>query len=145
MLGKLEISAIVYASIEIAEGVVSIRSLRALDFSQFNLFGYLSLSAWLAFVVFAYTAFEQFSFRWLRVIAAFLVLIFLPILVGVAYLAAYSLKVIPPVPIEWVLLSASAGAVVGLSLRLGIVGFIYVWSARRERGTGEMVRADPAT
>jgi hypothetical protein len=145
MLGKREIYAIVYASLEIAETVVSIRSWRALDFSQFNLFGYLSLASWLVFVVFAFAAFEQFSFRWLRMIAAFLVLIFLPIVVGVTYLAAHSLKIIPPIPIEWLLLSAPAGAVVGLSLRLGIVGFIYVWSVRRERGTGEMASADPAT
>jgi hypothetical protein len=79
------------------------------------------------------------------VIAAFLVLIFLPIVVGVAYLAAYSLKIIPPIPVEWLLLSAPAGAVVGLSLRLGIVGFIYVWSVRREPGTSDIVSADPAT
>jgi hypothetical protein len=145
MLGKREISAIVYASIKIAETVLSIRSWRALDFSQFNLVGYLSLASWLAFVVFALAAFEQFSFRWLRVIAAFLVLIFLPIVVGVIYLAAYSLKIIPPIPIEWLLLSAPVGTVVGLSLRLGIVGFIYAWSVRRERGTSETVSADPVT
>jgi hypothetical protein len=146
MLGKREISAIVYASIKIAETVVSISSWRKLDFSQFHLIGYLNLASWLAFVVFAFLAFEQFSLRGLRVIAAFLVLIFLPIVVGVAYLAAYSLKIIPPIPIEWLLLSVPAGAAVGLSLRLGIVGFIYVWSVRREHGVaGEMVSADPAT
>ncbi|MGD0850322.1 hypothetical protein, partial [Bradyrhizobium sp.] len=144
-LGKREISAIVYASIEIAETAVSISSWRALAFSQFNLVGYLSLVSWLAFVVFAFVAFEQLSFKWLRVIAAFLVLIFLPIVVGVIYLAAYSFKIIPPIPIEWLLLAAPAGAVVGLSLRLGIVGFIYVWSDRRERAATTMVSADPAT
>jgi hypothetical protein len=109
-----EISAIVFALLEIAETVVSVGSWNALDFSQFNLIGYLGFAAWLAFLVFAFVSFRKFSFRWLRMVAAFLVLVILPFVVGAIYLVAYSFKIIPPIPIEWILLAAPAGAVVGL-------------------------------
>jgi hypothetical protein len=109
-------------------------------FSLISYVGYLDIASWLAFVVFAAAAFKQFSFRWLRVIAALFISYFLP--VGILLLPYAKFNYL--IPLDWLFTSVSIVVAAGQLLRLAIAGFIYVWSVRHERGSIGAIGTNPA-
>jgi hypothetical protein len=76
-------------------------------------------SYWFAFIAFAAVAFRQFSYRWLRVIAAFFAFLLLPLVPMVAL--AWS-----ALPIDWILRLPVLLTIVAHLVELGIAGIIYV-------------------
>jgi hypothetical protein len=135
-----EITGAVYASIEIVHSVVIVLTFGAFNFSLIHYAGYLDIASWLAFVAFAAAAFWQFSYRWLRVIAAFLVFYLLPLAVALVYARLNYL-----LSTEWIFRSLATMLVVGYLIKLTIAGLIYLWSVRRERGCFVAASASPAT
>jgi len=109
------------------------------NFSLIHYAGYLDIASWLAFVAFAAAAFWQFSHRWLRVIAAFLVFYLLPVAVALVYARFNYL-----LSTEWIFRSLPIMLVVGYLIKLTIAGFIYLWSLRRERSSFVAASANPA-
>jgi hypothetical protein len=93
-----------------------------------SLFG---TASWLAFIVFAAATFRQFSYRWLRVIAAFFAFLLLPVVVVLIFgrYASYVLS------IDWILRLPAILQIAVHSMQLGVAGFIYLQSVRRERGS----------
>jgi hypothetical protein len=139
MKGAREITGVVYAFIEIVHSVVIVLAFGAFNFSLFHYFGYLNFASWLAFVAFAAAAFWHFSYRWLRVIAAFLVFYLLPVAVAIVY-ARFNLLLSN----EWMVRSLPIMLVVGYLIKLTIAGLIYLWSVRRERGAFVAASISPA-
>lgn len=135
-----EITGAVYASIEIVHSAVIVLTFGAFNSSLIHYAGYLDVASWLAFVAFAAAAFWQFSYRWLRVIAAFLAFYLLPVAVALVYARFNYL-----LSIEWILRSLPMMLVVGYLIKLTIAGLIYLWSVRRERGSLVVASASPAT
>jgi hypothetical protein len=135
-----EITGVVYASIEIVHSVVIVITFGTFNFSLVHYVGYLDIASWLAFVAFAAAAFWHFSYRWLRVIAAFLVFYVLPVAVAFVYARFnYMLST------EWIFRSLPIMLVVGYLIKLTIAGLIYLWSVRRERGSFVAASTRPAT
>jgi hypothetical protein len=135
-----EISAVAYASLEIAHFIGDVLIWGMFKFSLFSYFGYLGVAAWIAFIVFAAAAFKGFSYRWLRVIAAFLVFYLSPLVVVVIYARTNFL-----LPLNWLLVSLPIIVILGRLIRLTLAGFIYLWSVRREQGPIAVLSADQVT
>jgi hypothetical protein len=125
-----DISAVIYASVEIVHAVGVVLLWGAFWFSLSEYVGYLDIASWLAFIVFAAAAFKQFSYRWLRVIVAFLVFYFLPIAGAVLYARNTHL-----IPLEWMFVSFRVLLLGLFAVKLAIAGFSYVWSGHQERGS----------
>jgi hypothetical protein len=147
MRGVREITGAIFASLEIANGVLRALKAGLLDFLAFQqpdfvstLMAAVSWSASIAFIAFAATAFRQFSYRWLRVIGAILSLLLLPVVPAVVL--ARSGYVFP---IEWILRLPMILVIIAHLIKLGIAGFIYLWSVRREHGSLVAASADLAT
>ena len=140
-----EITGALYASIEVVHSVVIVLTFGTFNFSLIHYAGYLDIASWLAFVAFvafvafAAAAFWQFSHRWLRVIAAFLVFYLLPVAVALVYARFNYL-----LSTEWIFRSLPIMLVVGYLIKLTIAGFIYLWSLRRERSSFVAASANPA-
>jgi hypothetical protein len=130
MIRVREITGTIYASIEIVHSVVIVLAFGAFKSSLLHYAGYLDIASWFAFGAFAVAAFWQFSYRWLRVIAAFLAFYFLPIIVALVYARFNYL-----LSTEWIFRSLPILLVVGHLIKLAIAGLIYLWSVRRERGS----------
>jgi hypothetical protein len=135
-----EITGAVYVSIEIVHSVVIVLIFGAFNFRLIHYAGYLDIASWLAFVAFAAAAFRQFSHRWLRVMAAFLVFYLLPLAVALVYARFNYL-----LSTEWIFRSLPIMLVVAYLIKLTIAGLIYLWSVRRERGSFGAASASPAT
>jgi hypothetical protein len=135
-----EITGAVYVSIEIVHSVVIVLIFGAFNFRLIHYAGYLDIASWLAFVAFAAAAFRQFSHRWLRVMAAFLVFYLLPLAVALVYARFNYL-----LSTEWIFRSLPIMLVVAYLIKLTIAGLIYLWSVRRERGSFVAASASPAT
>jgi len=125
-----DISAVIYVSVEIVHAVGAVLLWGAFWSSPYVYVGYLDIASWIAFIVFATAAFKQFSFRWLRVIIAFLVFYFLPIAGTVLYARNTLL-----IPLEWLFVSLRVVLFGLFAVKLAIAGFIYVWSVGQERGS----------
>lgn len=132
MRGAREIAGAIFAALEIGHGVVQAISADLLDiFRQPDVvISLVRTASWLAFVAFAIFAFREFSYRWLRVVAASLALILLP-LVAIVLFARLS----PVLPIEWILRLPAILTIVAHCIQLGVAGFIYLWSVRREQAS----------
>ena len=139
MKGVREIIGVVYASIEIVHSVVMVLVFGAFNSSLIHFFGYLDIASWLAFVGFAAAAFWRFSYRWLRVIAAFLAFYLLPFAVAIVYA-----RFIHLLSTEWIFRSLPIMLVIGYLIKLTIAGLIYLWSVRRERGSFVAASTSPA-
>ncbi|WP_315766426.1 MULTISPECIES: hypothetical protein, partial [unclassified Bradyrhizobium] len=90
-------------------------------------------ASWLAFIAFAAVAFRRFSYRWLRTIAAFLALLLLPI-VALLLFGRYGGPILEVIPIDWMATLPAIMQIAVPAMQLGIAGFVYRWSVRRERG-----------
>src|SRR5215813_10463854 len=124
MIRAREITGIIYASVDMLHCIAFILAFGAFEsLRDYTL--YLNIASWSAFGAFAVAAFWQFSYTWLRVIAAFLVFYFLPIIVALVYARLTYL-----ISTEWITITL----VVLHLIRLAVAGLIYLWSVRRERG-----------
>jgi hypothetical protein len=141
MKGAREITGVIFAALEIVHGVVHVISADLLDaFRQPDVVtSLLGTASWFAFIVFAAFAFKQFSYRWLRVITAFLAFFLLPLAAIILFGRLSSL-----LPIEWILRLPAILTIVGHLIQLGVGGFIYRWSVRREHGSLVAASADLA-
>jgi hypothetical protein len=92
-----------------------------------NYLGWLDIASWLAFIVFAVTAFKQFTYRWLRVIAALLVFFLLPFASAALFVRTTSRVV----TIDWMLVWLSAELIGIGAIKVAIAALIYGWSVRR--------------
>jgi hypothetical protein len=137
-----EITGVIFVALEIVHGAMHLISADLSDaFRQPDaVTGLIGTASWLAFTSFASFAFRQFSYRWLRVITAFLAFFLLP-------LAAFILfsRFSPTLPLEWILRLPAILTLVSHIIQLGVAGFIYLWSVRREHSFVAAVGADPAT
>jgi hypothetical protein len=142
MRGAREITGAVFAALEILHGVVHAFTADLLDaFRQPDVvMRLIGTASWFAFIAFAAFAFRQFSFRWLRVIAAFLAFLLLPI----ATILLFG-RFGPVLPIEWIMRLPAMLTIVAHFIQLGIAGFIYLWSVRREQGSLAAASAEPAS
>ncbi|MCK1737183.1 hypothetical protein IVA79_25205 [Bradyrhizobium sp. 138] len=129
MKGVREITGVVYASIEIVHSVVIALAFGGFNISLIHYAGSLDIASWLAFAGFATAAFWHVSYKWLRVIAAFLVFYLLPIAVAIVYARFSHL-----LSTEWILRSLPLMLILGYLIKLTIAGLIYLWSVRWERG-----------
>jgi hypothetical protein len=123
-----EISAIAYASLQIAHLAGSVVASSLLKLSMVGYLQWLDAACWLAFAVFSAAAFEQFPRRWLRVIAAVAAFYFLP----AGLLLLPYLKLTYLIPPDWRLASLSIVVASEQLMKLAIAGLIYVWSVGRE-------------
>jgi len=142
MKGAREITGAIFAALEIVHGV-----LHAISDDMLSVFrqpygptALIGTASWLAFIAFAVFAFRQFSYRWLRVIIAFLAFFLLPVTTIILFG-----RLSPTLPLEWILRLPGILNVVGHLMQLGIAGFIYLWSVRREQSSIVVASADLAT
>ena len=142
MKGTREITGAIFAAVEIVHGAMRTFTI---DFSNafqpHVVIGLVGTASQLAFIAFAAAAFRPFSYRWLRVIAAFFALLLLPV-VALLIFGRYAIDVLS---IDWFLRLPAILEIVGHSIQLAVAGFIYLWSVRRDRGSIVTVSADLAT
>jgi hypothetical protein len=130
-----DISAIVFGVIKIAYSV----GFFLLSFenwtSLYRTTSVLNVASWFAFIVYATTAFQPLSYRWARVIFAFIVFLIVP--------AAFSLVVTKQlVDADAAKLWFEVTFIATTALKFGIAGCIYVWSIYRERNAAGALRAN---
>jgi len=130
-----DISAIVFGVIEIAYSV----GFFLLHFenwtSLFRTVSLLNVASWFAFIVYATMVFQLLSYRWLRVIFAFIAFLIVP--------AAFSLAVTKQLTdADAAKLWFEITFIVTTALKFGIAGCIYVWSIYRERNAAGALRAN---
>ncbi|WP_315743373.1 MULTISPECIES: hypothetical protein [unclassified Bradyrhizobium] len=135
MRGAREITGAIFAGLEMAHA-----ALRTFTTDWSNVFQppdvttrLIDHASWLAFIAFAAVAFRRFSYRWLRTIAAFLALLLLPI-VALLLFGRYGGPILEVIPIDWMATLPAIMQIAVPAMQLGIAGFVYRWSVRRERG-----------
>jgi len=142
-----EITGAIFTALEIVHGAVSAY---ITDWS--NMFqqpdvaiSLIQNASIIAFIAFAAAAFRRFSYRWLRVIGAFLALILLPF-AALLIFGRYGSYVLP---VDWFVrllpLLPAINQIILHSMQLGVAGFIYFWSVRRERCSVVAASAELAT
>jgi hypothetical protein len=142
MKGAREITGAIFAALEIVHGVLYAISADLLSaFRQPDgVTGLVGTASWLAFIAFTVFSFRQFSYRWLRVIIAFLAFFLLPLTTIILFG-----RLSPTLPIEWILRLPGILTIVGHLIQLGVGSFIYLWSVRRERESIVAARAELVT
>jgi hypothetical protein len=146
MRGAREITGAIFAVLEILHG-----AMRTFTIDWSNMFqqpdvaiSLIGNASWLAFMAFVAAAFRQFSYRWLRAIAAFFAFLFVPI-AAVLFFGRYGSPMLSIVPIDWLAKLPAILQIAAHSMQLGVAGFAYLWSVRRERGSLVAASADLAT
>ena len=130
-----DISAIVFGVLEIAYFFAFLFFDYGNWTALFRVTLYLNVASWLAFIVLAAMVFDPFSYKWVRVMIAFIVFMTVP---AVFSLAATKLLTTMSAAKLWFELTF----VITTALKLGIAGCIYVWSVYRQHNAASAQRAN---
>jgi len=144
MRGMREITGAIFAALEIVHGIMRTLAIDLVSILQpqpHPVISWVLTASWIAFIAFAANSFRTFSYRWLRVIAAFFAFVSLPV-VAVLIFGRYGPSMLS---LDWILRLPTILEIASHSIQLGVAGLIYRWSVRRESGSVVAVSADLAT